>query len=105
MESCPTSLSLAERHAEAAQQFARLVVVVGAGHERHVHALHERNLVRVDLWKHLLLRQTEAVIAVAVEALRIDAAKVADTRQRDADEPVEELVHAPAAQRHPTADL
>src|SRR5262245_29717032 len=45
----------AERHAEGPQQFAGLVVAIGAGHERHVHALGERHLVRVDLGENGLL--------------------------------------------------
>src|SRR5438270_770491 len=37
--------------------------------------------------------------------LGVDGAGVADTRQGDADEAVQELVHALAAERHPAADL
>src|SRR3954451_3226302 len=92
---------LAEGHAEAPQQLPRLVVAVGAGDEGDVHALDEGHLVGVDLGEHLLLGQPQAVVAVPVEALGVDAAEVADTRQGDADQAVEELVHAPAAQRHP----
>src|SRR5262249_54053663 len=71
----------------------------------HVHTLGESHLVRVNLWENHLLRQAKAVIAVPVEALGVDAAEVADTRQGDADESVEKLIHPLAAQSHPTADL
>src|SRR5262249_41736417 len=98
-------LRLAEGHAEAAQQLAGLVVTVGARDEGDVHALDEGHLVRVDLGENALLAQPQAVVAVAVEALGVDAAEVADTRQGHADEPVEELVHAPAAEGDPAADL
>ena len=37
----------------------------------------------IDLREHQLLGQAQAVVAVAVEALGIDAAEVADTRQGD----------------------
>ena len=52
-----------------------------------------------------MLGQPHAVVAVAVEALRADAAKVADARQCDVDQAIEELVHPLAAKRHAAADL
>src|SRR5262245_20647665 len=64
-------LLLAERHAEGTQQLPRLVVVVHVGDEGHVHALHEGDLVRVDLREDALLGQAHAVVAVAVEALGV----------------------------------
>src|SRR5262245_7080996 len=66
-------LLLAEGHAEAPQQLAGLVVAVGGGDEGDVHALDEGHLVRVDLGEDLLLGQPEAVVAVPVEALGVDA--------------------------------
>src|SRR5215467_10084333 len=65
------SSTLAERHAEAAQQLAGLVVAAGAGDEGDVHALDEVHLVGVDLGEDRLLGQSEAVVAVAVEALGV----------------------------------
>src|SRR5213593_514780 len=70
----------AERHAEQSQQLARFVVAARAGDEGNVHALREIHLVRIDLGKHHLLGQTDRVVAVAVEALGIHAAEVANTR-------------------------
>src|SRR5262245_32970386 len=95
----------AERHPKLAQQLAGLVVAGRGGHKRNVHALDEVHLVRVDLGEHPLLGQPQRVVAVAVEALGVDPAEVADTRQGDRDQPVEELVHPPAAERHAAADL
>src|SRR5205823_5555110 len=43
-------------------------------------------------------------VAATVERARAQAAEVADSRQRDGHEPVEELVHAGAAQRDTRAD-
>src|ERR1017187_4504279 len=98
-------LRFPERHAEQFQELARFVVGARAGDEGDVHALREVHLVGVDLGEDHLLGQADRVVPVAVEALRIDAAKVANTGQGDADEPIEELVHAPAAQSHAGADL
>src|ERR1700677_2221796 len=97
--------SFAERHAKEPQQLTGLVVAAGARDEGHVHALREVHLVRVNLGKHHLFLQSQTVIAVPVEALGIDAAKVADTRQGDADEPIEKLIHSQAAQRYSAANL
>src|SRR5207244_13506908 len=62
------------------------------------------DLVVVDLGKDDLLPDPERVVSPAVERARAEAAEVADARQRDRDEPVEELPHAGAAQRHARAD-
>src|SRR5262245_35382074 len=96
---------LAERHAEGPQQFAGLVVVVGRRHNRDVHPLRVRDLVRVDFREDQLLADTHRVVAVAVERLRVDPAEVANSRQGDVDEPIEELIHAPAAKRNTAADF
>ena len=60
--------------------------------------------IHVDLVEHRLLVETEGVVAGAVELLGRQAAEVADTRQRDRDQPVQELPHAVAAQRHARTD-
>src|SRR4029077_1322241 len=85
-------------HAKRPQQLPSLVVAVRGRHERHVHSLSKRDLIRIDLREHQLLGQAQTVIAMPVKALRIDAAKVTDTRQGNADEPIEEFIHPPAAQ-------
>src|SRR5438309_2033144 len=61
-----------ERHPEQAEQLAGLVVLLRVGDERDVHPLRERHLVRVDLGEDQLLGQPHAVVAVAVERLRVD---------------------------------
>src|SRR5207244_2658455 len=64
-----------------------------------------------DLGEDDLLAHPERVVAPPVEAARREAAEVADARQRDRDEPVEEVVHAGAPKRdlrpnrHPGTDL
>src|SRR6201999_2938966 len=51
-----------------------------------------------------LLVETERVVAVAGELLAREAAEVADTRERDGQQPVEELPHPVAAQRDARTD-
>src|SRR5712691_11368682 len=99
------SLLLAEGHPEGAQELACLIIVLRGRDERHVHALGKGHLVRVDLREDELLRQPEAIVAIAIETLRVDPAKVANTGQGDTDQPVQELIHAPAPQRNPAANL
>src|SRR3954471_12163200 len=68
-----------ERHPEAAQQLARLVVRLGGGRNRDVEAADLLDVVVVDLGKDDLLADAERVVAAAVERARAEAAEVADT--------------------------
>src|SRR4249919_748821 len=100
-----------ERQAERAQQRERLVVRLGSCRDRDVEPADLRDVVVVDLGKDELLANAERIVSAAVERARAQAAEVADPRQCDRDEPVEELPHAVAAERdlradrHPLADL
>src|SRR5690349_515403 len=87
-----------EREPELAQQRTPLVVVLRRGDDRDVEAADAVDLVLVDLVEHALLRETEGVVAVAVELLRAQAAEVADARERERQEAVQELPGAVAAQ-------
>src|SRR5487761_172309 len=98
------SLPLLEWHAEACQQTPRLVVCAGRGHDRHFQPAKLVDLVVVDLRKDDLLAQAERVVAAAVEALAVDAAEVADSRERDVEQLVQEEPHAAAAQGRLDAD-
>jgi len=64
-----------------------------------VHAAHLVDLVVVDLGEHELFLQAMAEVAIAVERLAVQPAEVADARQGDVDQAIDELVHAVAAQR------
>src|SRR5687768_8814606 len=92
----------AEREAEGFQQCLALRVRLRRGGD--VHAADRIDLVEVDLGENDLLGDAEVEVAAAVEAARRDAAEVADARQRDRDQALEELVHALAAQRDLHAD-
>src|SRR3954447_1931364 len=94
----------AERQAESLQQRTSVFVGLGGSRDRHVEPADLLNVVVVDLRKDDLLAHTERVVAAAVERVGVEAPEVADARQRDRDEPVEELVHLGAAQRHAGPD-
>src|SRR6266511_5461832 len=94
----------AERQAHGLEQRAGVVVGLGGSRDRHVEPADLLDVVVVDLWKDDLLPHAHRVVAAAVERLRVQPAEVADARQRDRDEPVEELVHPGAAERHLRAD-
>src|SRR5436190_18174484 len=96
--------SVLERETERGEQRARLVVGFSRGHDGDVHATQRVDLVVLDLGEDDLLFDAEAVVAAAVERAVGHAAKVADARDGDVDQAVEEFVHARAAQRHHAAD-
>src|SRR5262249_44513780 len=98
------SLSTPERHAERPQQ--RLALAVGArgGDDRHRKALHLVDLVDVDLREDDLLGDAERVVAATVERAVAAPLETAPARQGDGQHAIEDLVHAPAAQRDHRAD-
>src|SRR5262245_16892712 len=93
-----------ERQAEAAQERERVGVRCRRSRDRDVQAPDRRDRVVVDLREDDLLADAERVVAAAVERLGVQPPEVANPRQRDRHEPVEELVHHRAAQRHLGAD-
>src|SRR3954452_18488460 len=94
----------AERHAERLEQRVGLGVGRGARRDRDVEPANRVDRVVVDLGEDDLLADAEVVVASAVEGARRQSAEVADPRDRDRHEPVEELIRALAAQRHRKAD-
>ena len=78
--------------------------LAGAGRDRDVQTAHLVDRVVVDLGEDDLLLDAHRVVAAAVEGARVQTAEVADPRDRDRDQAVEELVAALAAQRHGDAD-
>src|SRR5205807_3687052 len=88
-----------EREAEGGKQGVALGIGVGGGADGDVHAPDGVDLVVVDLGEDQLLGDTERVVAAAIERSRREAPEVADTRDGDADEAIEELPHPVAAQR------
>src|SRR5215218_7119867 len=100
-----------ERHAEPQQELEGLLVGLRRRRDRHVEAADLVDRVVVDLREDELLADPHRVVPAAVEGARVEATEVADARDRDRDQPVEELPHARPAQRdggadrHPVTDL
>src|SRR5881397_1674785 len=90
-------LLLPERHAEVREERFRVLIGPCRRDDADVHAADLVDLVVDDLGEDHLLPEPERVVPTPVEPLRRYALEVADTRQRDVDEPVEELVHPRAA--------
>src|SRR5919198_4999191 len=95
---------LPERHAEVCEEHLRVLVGPCRRDDADVHAADLVDLIVDDLGEDHLLPEPERVVPTPVEPLRRHALEVAHARQRDVDEPVEELVHPRAAQRHLRAD-
>src|SRR3954463_1783105 len=93
-----------ERETEGGEEGARLVVGLRGGVDGDVHATERVDLVVIDLRENDLLLDAERVVAAPVEGAIRHAAEVADARDRDVHQTVEELVHAGAAQRDHAAD-
>src|SRR4051794_37814917 len=89
-------LSMPEREAERRKQRARLVVALRRSVDGDVHAPERVDLVVVDLRENDLLLDAEAVVAASVERPVRHAAEVADARDGDVHQAIEELVHARA---------
>src|SRR5689334_23066346 len=100
----PCGSLLAEREIEGFEQGLALLVVLRRRGDRDVHSPELVDLVVLDFRENDLFLDAEAEIAAAVERTRVDAAEVTDARDRDGDQPVEELPHALAAQGHLRAD-
>src|SRR4051812_19055467 len=93
-----------ERQPERQEERARLIVRCRGRRDRDVEAADQVDAVVVDLGEDDLLADAQRVVAAPVERVRVEAAEVADARERDRDETVEELPHAVSAQRHLDAD-
>src|SRR5215212_8459679 len=93
-----------ERHAERLEQRERLAVGLRRRGDRDVEAADGVDGVVVDLREDDLLADAHRVVAAAVERVGLQPAEVADPRDRDRHQPIEELVGALAAQRDRDAD-
>src|SRR5437773_3390965 len=99
-----SSRLLAERHPELAKEETSLLVVLRVRDDGDVHTLGFIDLDRIDLGEDQVVANAEGVIAATVERFRRNAAKVANARQRDADQTIEKLIHLLAAQSDHRAD-
>src|SRR5690606_25908137 len=101
---CESSKLVAEREAERFQQGARFGVGLRGRGDRDVHAAHGVDLVVIDFREDDLFLDAHVEVATAVERLARDTAEIADARQRDVDQAIEELEHLGATQGHLAAD-
>src|SRR4051794_6511299 len=105
------SVVLLERESQVLEQCTTFVVVGRGGDDGDVHAARAVDPVLVDLVEHDLLGEPERVVAAAVELVGVQPAEVADARQRERQQPVEELPHPVTTQgdvgadRHALAEL
>src|SRR4029453_18188918 len=93
-----------ERHPEKLEEDARLLIRRGRGGDGDVETADLIDPVVVDLGEDDLLADAHRVVPAAVERAGAQAAEVADARDRDPREAVEEIVRGPVAQRDREAD-
>src|SRR5215472_6466556 len=98
------ALLLPERHSHLLQKGASFGIGSRRGGDRDVHTLGLFDLRVIDLGENQLIPQAHRVVAAAVEGFRRNAAEVADTRKGHVQQPVQELVHAIAAQSNHRSD-
>src|SRR4051812_40819201 len=83
--------SMPEGDAELGEKSSTLFVGTSRSHERDVHSLDRVDLVVVDLGKNDLLAQAHREVALAVEAFGRNALEIADARQAERDQTIDEL--------------
>src|SRR5512132_4585824 len=87
-----------EGHAEEFKKLLALLVGLRRRHDADLQPAETVHLVVVDLREGELLPEAERVVAAPVERPAGHAAEVADARQREAREALEEVPHPLAAQ-------
>ena len=93
-----TSLRISEGHTEKSEELASLFVGMGGSGDDNVQAANFINFIVVDFGENELFLDAEGVIASAVEGIAIDASEVADARESDIHELIEEIIHTGTAQ-------
>src|SRR5476651_1363582 len=96
--------SVAEREFESTQQSAAFVIVLGSGGQGNVQTAESIDLVVVDFRENDLLFNAHAGVTTTIEGLGIQAAEVANPRQGDRQQTIQEFIHTIAAQSHFDAD-
>ena len=99
-----SSLVLSERHSHLGQKLKGHLITAAADDKRDVHTLLPFNLVDVDFRENQLVCKPHGVISATIKTLPLDSTKVTDSRNRNADEPVHEFVHARTPQSDPAPD-
>ena len=68
--------SLPKRHSELGKQSAGIAVGAGARYDIHIQTGNAFDFIEVNFGENDLFRNTERIISVTVESVRIDAAEV-----------------------------
>src|SRR6187200_2827327 len=89
-----------EGHAEEFQKLPGLLVGLRRRHDADLQPAETVHLVVVDLGERELLEHPEAVVAPAIERLAGHAAEIADARQGERGQAVEEVPHPLTAEGH-----
>src|SRR5690606_19847552 len=89
-----------EGHAQRAQKFTRMIVVVRGSHEGDVKTQSALDFVELDFRENGLVADAQRVVATAVKGLWCHTAEVADTWDGGLDQTHHEIIHAAAAQSH-----
>src|SRR4051794_11262968 len=101
MKFLPFALLIAgKRHTEELKQSLAFLVRPRCRDYVDLHASDPFHLVVVDFREYQLFPYAEAVVPAPVEGFRRQATEVAEARQSRVDQPVEELVHPLAPERH-----
>src|SRR5512140_2404728 len=93
-----------EGHAEEFEHSLALLVGLRRRHDADLQPAETVHLVVVDLRERKLLPEPQRVVAAPVERLGRHSVEVADSGQRDAGQPLEEVPHPLAPQGHAGAD-
>ena len=88
-----------ERQTKFTEKCVSLLICLCCSHESDFHSENLGDLVDVDLREDELLLHSESVVALSVHLLG-NSVEVPDTREGDADEPLEELVHLGVTESH-----
>ncbi|EFH27902.1 hypothetical protein GVAMD_0969 [Gardnerella vaginalis AMD] len=62
------------------------------------------NRVRIDLMEHRLFRKTKVVITLTVKLVAIDTTEIADTRQSQSEQTIQEFPHTIATKSYVSTD-
>src|SRR5690625_1225415 len=87
-----------EWKAECSQQRTTVVVIDRGGGDGHVETTQLVHLVILDFGKDDLFADAHGKVAAPIEGAGADTTEVAGSRNGDADQPIQELVHSATAQ-------
>src|SRR5690606_25149331 len=89
---------VAEREFESTQQCATFIIRPSSGGQSNVQTAQSIDLVVIDFRENDLLFNAHAVVTTTIEGLGIQAAEVANPRQGDRQQTIQEFIHTIATQ-------